>query len=142
MPKNQLKQRALAIFENRGWISPPRWAVAAGFFPIRAVYTYLLRLNRFGLLYRRRSARGPVLYQLSPRGQHRLEWLRVGSMAIKKLTDGKHGTGLTAANRAALKGVLREVLEERGISKSPAPAPAKKKEMTLLERLTGRNKIF
>ena len=70
-----LKKRALEVFKrNRGWLSPLGWAVLAAFYPTRAAYSYLLRLHRFGLLERRRSA-GLVLYQLSHRGKLRLEWL-------------------------------------------------------------------
>lgn len=77
MPRfNSLKRRALAIFENRGWLNPPAWAVIAGFWPVRAAYSYLLRLHRFGLLHRRRDARGLLVYRLSARGQKRLAWLR------------------------------------------------------------------
>jgi hypothetical protein len=48
---NKLKKVALEIFERHGgWLSPPEWAVLAGFYPIRAAYSYLLRLHRFGLL--------------------------------------------------------------------------------------------
>lgn len=73
---NRLKKRALEIFERHGgWLSPPDWAVLVGFYPIRAAYSYLLRLHRFGLLERRCSAQAGVRYQLSPRGRFRLVWL-------------------------------------------------------------------
>jgi len=72
---NQLKKRALEIFAHHGgWLAPPEWAVLSEFYPIRASYSYLLRLHRFGLLERRRSAVS-VLYQLSERGRQRLAWL-------------------------------------------------------------------
>ena len=72
---NVLKKRALEIFDcHGGWLSPPEWAVRAGFYPIRASYSYLLRLHRFGLLERRDSA-GSILYHLSNRGRLRLAWL-------------------------------------------------------------------
>lgn len=73
---NGLKRHALGVFaKNGGWLNAPAWAVFAGFYPIRAAYSYLLRLHRFGLLYRRRNARGLVLYRISERGRRRLEWL-------------------------------------------------------------------
>ena len=56
-------------------MSPPTWAVEARFHPIRASYSYLLRLHRFGLLERRQTQRA-VLYQLSDRGKERLAWLQ------------------------------------------------------------------
>jgi hypothetical protein len=37
---NEMKLRALATFDGRGWISPPAWAVLAGYYPVRAAYTY------------------------------------------------------------------------------------------------------
>jgi hypothetical protein len=73
---NRLKKHALEVFERHGgWLSPPVWAVQAGFYPIRAAYTYLLRLHRFGLLERGHTGRS-IVYQLSRRGQRRLEWLK------------------------------------------------------------------
>lgn len=76
MAYNELKVRALAIFESRGRLSPSEWAVRARFFPIRASYSYLVRLYRFGLLRRSRDARGRIAYSLSARGRRRLNWLR------------------------------------------------------------------
>jgi hypothetical protein len=73
---NKLKKRALEIFERHGgWLSPSEWAVLAEFYPIRAAYSYLLRLHRFGLLQRSCSASG-VQYRFSERGRSRLVWLR------------------------------------------------------------------
>ena len=74
---NVLKLRFLSAFSQAGgWLNPPAAAVLVGFYQIRASYSYLLRLHRFGLLQRRRSARGPVLYRLSERGRSRLAWLQ------------------------------------------------------------------
>ena len=72
---NRLKRHALEIFEHDNWLTPPRWAVLAGFRPTRSAYTYLLRLHRFGLLDRS-SARGVIAYHLSSRGKARLAWLK------------------------------------------------------------------
>ena len=75
---NVLKKRALEVFEcHGGWLRPPEWAVRARFYPIRAAYSYLLRLHRFGLLERQGSLRGAVAYRLSERGNRRLKWLEL-----------------------------------------------------------------
>jgi hypothetical protein len=73
---NLLKRRALSVFENRGWLSPPSWAILASFYPIRASYSYLLRLHRWKLLDRMLDRRGLLLYRLNDRGADRLSWLR------------------------------------------------------------------
>lgn len=73
---NQLKLRALVTFEGRGWLSPSAWAVLAGFYPMRASYTYLKRLWRWRLLDRTLDRRGLILYRLTQKGERRLEWLR------------------------------------------------------------------
>lgn len=73
---NSLKRRALAAFEDRGWLSPPAWAVLVGFYPVRASYSYLKRLHKWRLLQRALDRRGLLLYRLSPRGHERLGWLR------------------------------------------------------------------
>ena len=73
---NSLKRHALAMFEDRGWLSPPAWAVLASFYPVRAAYSYLKHLYRWKLLDRTLDRRGLLLYRLSRRGAHRLEWLR------------------------------------------------------------------
>ena len=78
MPRkyNLLKIRTLTLFENRGWLSPPAWAVLASFYPVRAAYSYLKRLHRWKLLDRTLDRRGLLLYRLSRRGADRLDWLR------------------------------------------------------------------
>jgi hypothetical protein len=78
MAFNKRKQQALAIFESSGWLSPPAFAVLAQFRPIRAAYSYLLRLHRWGLIERRHDSRGLLLYRLATRGRMRLAWLRNG----------------------------------------------------------------
>ena len=71
---NQLKKRALEVFARHGgWLTPPEWAVLAGFYPIRAAYSYLLRLHRFGLLERRRATL--LSYRISLKGDQRRTWL-------------------------------------------------------------------
>jgi len=73
---NRMKLQALAAFEDRGWISPPAWAVLAGYYPVRAAYTYIKRLWTWKLLERRLDRRGLLLYRISERGRGRLAWLR------------------------------------------------------------------
>ncbi len=73
---NSLKLRTLSIFENRGWLSPPAWAVLAKFYPIRASYTYLKRLWNWRLLDRALDPRGLLVYRINRRGSGRLAWLR------------------------------------------------------------------
>ena len=73
---NKLKKHALEIFDRQGgWLSPPQWAILAGFYPIRAAYSYLLRLHRFGLLRRTTETTKRVQYCLSIGGRKRLTWL-------------------------------------------------------------------
>jgi hypothetical protein len=78
-----MKKRALAIFEDRRYLSPSAWSILADFYPIRASYSYLLRLHRQGLLERRRHARGLILYRLSERGRFRLSWLARQALGMK-----------------------------------------------------------
>ncbi len=74
---NSRKRITLAVFERYGgWLSPAMVAGLTGFRPIRAAWSYLRRLNRWGLLYRRRGAGGLVLYRISAKGRERLAWLR------------------------------------------------------------------
>ena len=73
---NSLKRDALQVFARHGgWLDVPTWSVRAGFYPVRAAYTYLRRLYGYGLLYRGRDARGRLVYRLSRRGVSRLRWL-------------------------------------------------------------------
>lgn len=74
MTYNARKRQALEVFV-RGSLSPSRWAILAGFYPVRAAYSYLSRLWRWGLLQRNVDARGMIIYQLSEKGHRRLAWL-------------------------------------------------------------------
>src|SRR5215469_6156448 len=47
---NERKSQALEIFVQYQQLRPRDWAVVAGFFPIRASYSYLMNLHRMGLL--------------------------------------------------------------------------------------------
>jgi hypothetical protein len=73
---NLLTIRALGLFENRGWMSPPAWAALARFEPPRSAYSYLRRLHNWKLLDRAVDHRGLLLYRLNDRGADRLAWLR------------------------------------------------------------------
>lgn len=73
---NALKTHALAVFECRGWLSPPAWAALAKVYPVRSAYSYLKHLYRWKLLERAIDDRGLLLYRLSSRGSERLAWLR------------------------------------------------------------------
>jgi hypothetical protein len=75
MRYNVRKRQALDAFRERGWLSPPAWAVLTRFYPVRAAYSYLSRLWRWGLLHRERDARGLIIYGLSEKGLQRLVWL-------------------------------------------------------------------
>jgi hypothetical protein len=67
---NKLKKHALEVFERHGgWLSPPAWSVLAGFYPVRAAYSYLLRLHRFGLLERRSSSGSILIFARQRRGR-------------------------------------------------------------------------
>lgn len=74
--RNELKQKALAIFEDRGWLNVPAWAALASYYPIRSAYSVLKRLHRWQLLECRLDRRGLLLYRISDRGRARLAWLR------------------------------------------------------------------
>jgi hypothetical protein len=73
---NEMKLQALSAFEDRAWLSPSAWSVLAGYYPVRAAYTYVKRLWRWKLLERKLDRRGLLLYRISERGLGRLTWLR------------------------------------------------------------------
>jgi hypothetical protein len=74
---NGLKIRTLTLFANYGWLTPRKYANLAGFSPLRASYSYLLRLRKFGLLKRTRDSKGSLVYGLTDRGRARLDWLTI-----------------------------------------------------------------
>jgi hypothetical protein len=65
---NERKSLTLDFFASRQWVRPKVYAVALGIYPTRAVYSYLLRLQRWGLLWRGYDQTGHIVYMLSPRG--------------------------------------------------------------------------
>jgi hypothetical protein len=81
---NSLKRHALTVFENRGWLSPPAWAVLARVYPVRSAYSYLKHLHRWKLLERTLDGQGLLLYRLSVRGAERLAWLRQQPIARRE----------------------------------------------------------
>jgi len=74
---NKLKIRTLNIFAFApgAWFRPGEVAERLDFVPRRAVWTYLKRLWRFGLLERRFADNGTLKYKLSESGAARLKWL-------------------------------------------------------------------
>jgi hypothetical protein len=75
---NKLKFRTLSAIADRGgqWLKPYEIARNVDFVPHRSMWTYLKRLQRFGLLERRFSGRGTLEYRISTAGATRLRWLR------------------------------------------------------------------
>ena len=76
MGSNSLKIRVLGALERRGWVNAPMLSALASFHPVRAVYTYMNRLRRWGLVERRKPLGGMILYRISQRGRERLVWLQ------------------------------------------------------------------
>jgi len=75
---NKLKIRTLDVFAYApgAWFRPGEVAERLDFVPSRAVWTYLKRLWRFGLLERHTSGTGTLKYELSEGGAARIRWLR------------------------------------------------------------------
>jgi len=67
--------RVLRALDGRGWVNAPRLSALRGFRPVRAVYTYMNRLRRWGLGKRRKPLGGPILWSISHRGLEWLAWL-------------------------------------------------------------------
>jgi DNA-binding IclR family transcriptional regulator len=74
---NKLKIRTLNVFgfAPGTWFRPGEVAERLDFVPQRAVWTYLKRLWRFGLLERRSTGTGTLKYKLSEAGAARHRWL-------------------------------------------------------------------
>jgi hypothetical protein len=92
---NFLKKRTLEIFLAQGSLRPRHWARMAKFDPVRASYTYLKRLHRFGLLIRSRDDSGRLLYSLSQRGQERLKSLSIPNGPNPSQTSSEETTRAT-----------------------------------------------
>lgn len=75
MASNSLEIRVLRALDGRGWLNTPLISALTGFRPVRAVYTYMDRLRRWGLVERRKPLGGPILWSISQRGRERLAWL-------------------------------------------------------------------
>jgi DNA-binding IclR family transcriptional regulator len=75
---NKLKTRTLNVFAFAPgtWFKPGEVAEQLNFAPRRAVWTYLKRLWKFGLLERHTTGTGTLKYKLSEGGTARLRWLR------------------------------------------------------------------
>jgi len=74
---NKLKIRTLDVFSFApgAWFTPGEVAKRLDFVPRRAVWTYLKRLWRFGLLERRSEGTGTLKYRISDAGSARFRWL-------------------------------------------------------------------
>jgi len=75
MGSNSLKIRVLRALDGRGWLNAPMISALAKFRPVRAVYIYMQRLQRWGLVRRQEPLGGPILWSISQRGRERLAWL-------------------------------------------------------------------
>lgn len=74
---NLKKIAVLNLLANNGPMTPPEIAVRTRRYPVRAMYSYMLHLAKWGLVTRgRRIRRGRMLYQLTPKGAARLKWLQ------------------------------------------------------------------
>lgn len=73
--RNELKIRVLGALESGNWTSAAAISSVAGFRPKRAVYSYLLRLQRWGLVRRWRRIGRRVSFAITDRGRERLAWL-------------------------------------------------------------------
>ena len=73
---NEKKMKVLGLLARNGPMTPQEIAVRLRFYPIRAIYTYLRRQARNGLITRgRRFRRGQMIYALTDKGRARLAWL-------------------------------------------------------------------
>lgn len=73
---NVRKIAVLKLLANNGPMTPPEIAVRTRRYPVRAMYSYMLHLAKWGLVTRgRRVRRGRMLYQLTEKGRQRLAWL-------------------------------------------------------------------
>lgn len=72
---NKRKLRTLEIFQEAfpEALRPEAYARRIGKFPARAAYSYLKRLERWGLLV---SLGKPIRYRITDKGRRRLAWLR------------------------------------------------------------------
>jgi hypothetical protein len=75
MSSNSLKIRVLAALDGRGWLNAPMISALAEFRPVRAVYVYMKRLQRWGLVRRRTPLGSLILWEITNRGRERLRWL-------------------------------------------------------------------
>lgn len=75
----ELTKQTLQFFSERDVATPPEYARAVGHYPIRAAYTWLLRLRvRYAWLRRGRDFRGRLTYRLTREGAKRLLYLKTG----------------------------------------------------------------
>jgi hypothetical protein len=69
---NSLGIRFLGTLDRRARLNARVLSALTGFRRVRAVYTYMDRLRRWGLVERRKPLGGPILWSISQRGRERL----------------------------------------------------------------------
>jgi len=74
--KNQLKIRILTALDSGGWMNASAISALARFRPKRGLYAYLRRLQRWGLVRRRRRIGDFITFSVTERGRERLRWLQ------------------------------------------------------------------
>jgi len=73
--RNSLRIRVLGTLDHRARPNALMVSALTGFRPGRAVYSYMNRLRRWGLVEGRKPLGGPILWSISQRGRERLAWL-------------------------------------------------------------------
>lgn len=86
---NKTKKLALEVLQDKTWMNVPALAGEVGIRPVRRAYTYLIRLEKLGLVIRERDARGKLRYQITDRGLERLHGFRSKEEAT--ILDGMVG---------------------------------------------------
>lgn len=77
---NEKKRKVLGTLARNGPMTPPEIAVRTRLYPIKSMYSYMLRLAGFGLVSRgRQYRRGEMVYALTEKGTARFLWLTAGS---------------------------------------------------------------
>jgi hypothetical protein len=80
----ELTKETLQFFSQVSWASPPEFARALGFWPVKCAYAWLRRLyKRYHWLRADLDARGRVIYQLTGQGARRLLYLKTHPRVYK-----------------------------------------------------------
>lgn len=73
---NEKKIAVLRALSKNGPMRPPEIAVWTRRYPVRAMYSYMRRLAKWGLVTSgRQHQRGPMVYAITEKGKQRLAWL-------------------------------------------------------------------